>query len=106
MIQLRRLEAIPLSQIQSWSEVAAGIPLFQSLAIVQNLPYVASLQERADRLGIESARYLERAHYPIAITAVPGIELGIKIGFHSDRFDPSAIEQTLGPLRTVLEAMA
>ena len=106
MVELRRFEAIPLSRIQAWSEVPAGMPLFESIVIVQNLPFVASLQERADRLGIESARYLERTHYPLAVTVVPGTELGIKIGFDSDRFDPSAIERTLGHLRTVLEAMA
>ena len=106
MVELRRFEAIPLSHIQAWSEVPAGMPLFESIVIVQNLPFVASLQERADRLGIESARYLERTHYPLAVTVVPGTELGIKIGFDSDRFDPSAIERTLGHLRTVLEAMA
>ena len=105
-VELRRFEAIPLSRIQAWSEVPAGIPLFESIVIVQNLPFVASLQERADRLGIESARYLERTHYPLAITVVPGTELAIKIGFDSDRFDPSAVEQTLGHLCTVLEAMA
>ena len=60
---------------------AAGMPLFESIVIVQNLPFVASLQERADRLGIESARYLERTHYPLTVTVVPGTELVIKIGF-------------------------
>jgi non-ribosomal peptide synthetase component F len=105
MVELRRFEAIPLSRIQAWSEVPTGMPLFESIVIVQNLPFVASLQERADRLGIESARYLERTHYPLAVTVVPGTELEIRIGFDSDRFDPSAIERMLGHLRTVLEAM-
>ena len=81
MVELRRFEAIPLSRIQAWSEVPPGMPLFESIVIVQNLPFVASLQERANRLGIESARYLERTHYPLAVTVLPGTELGIKIGF-------------------------
>ena len=106
MVEMRRFEAIPLSHIQAWSEVPAGMPLFESILIVQNLPFVASLQERADRLGIESARYLERTHYPLAVTVIPGTEMVIKIGFDSDRFEPAAIEQTLGHLGAVLEAMA
>jgi surfactin family lipopeptide synthetase C len=106
MVELRRFEAIPLSRIQAWSEVPPGMPLFESIVIVQNLPFVASLQERANRLGIESARYLERTHYPLAVTVLPGTELVIKIGFDTDRFDPRTIERTLGHLRTVLEAMA
>jgi non-ribosomal peptide synthetase component F len=106
MVELRRFEAIPLSRIQAWSEVRSGMPLFESIVIVQNLPFVASLQERAHRLGIESARYLERTHYPLAVTVVPGAELMLKISFDSERFDGWAIERTLGHLRTVLEAMA
>jgi non-ribosomal peptide synthetase component F len=106
MVEMRRFEAVPISRIQAWSELPAGIPLFESIVIVQNLPFVAALQERADRLGITQARYLERTHYPLAVTVVPGNELGIKIGFDSDRFDASAIEQILGHLLTVLEAMA
>jgi amino acid adenylation domain-containing protein len=105
MVDLRRFEAIPLSAIQSWSEMPAGTPLFESIVIVQNLPFVGSLRERASGLGFESARYLERTHYPLAVTVVPGAELTIKIGFDSDRFDPSAIERMLGHLRTLLEAM-
>ncbi len=105
MVELRRYETVPLARIQAWTDMAPGIPLFDSIVIVQNLPFIASLQERANRLGIESARYLERTHYPLAVTVVPGTELAIKIGFDSDRFDPSAIDRTLGHLRTVLEAM-
>ncbi len=106
MVELRRYEAIPVSQIQAWSDVPAGLPLFESILIVQNLPFLPSLQERGNRLGIESARYLERTHYPLTVTAIPGNELAIKISFDSRRFGADAIERTLGHLRTVLEAMA
>jgi non-ribosomal peptide synthetase component F len=106
MVELRRFEAIPLPRIRSWSDVPRGTPLFESIVIVQNLPFVASLQERASHLGMESARYLERTHYPLAVTFLPGTELGIKICFDADRFDGSAIDRMLGHLRTVLEAMA
>jgi amino acid adenylation domain-containing protein len=105
MVELRRFETVPLARIQAWSQVPPGMPLFNSIVIVQNLPFVASLQERAGRLGVESARYLERTHYPLAVTVVPGTELGIKIVFDRDSFDPSAIERMLGHLCTVLEAM-
>jgi non-ribosomal peptide synthetase component F len=105
MVDIRRFEGIPLSRIQAWSEVPAGMPLFESILIVQNLPFQVSLQERANRLGIESARYLERTHYPLAVTVVPGPELGMRITFDTHRFNPGVIERTLGHLRTVLEAM-
>ena len=106
MVELRRFEAIPPSKIQAWSEVPPGMPLFESIVIVQNLPFVGSLQERADRLGIESAQYLERTHYPITVTVLPRTALEIRISFDADRFDPRTIERMLGHFRTLLEAMA
>ncbi len=106
LVELRRFETIPLSRIRTWSDIPAGMPLFESIVTVQNLPFVTSLQQRADRLGIDSARYLERTHYPLAITVLPGAELEIRIGFDAHRFEPWTIERTLGHLQTVLEAMA
>ena len=88
VVELRRFETIPLSRIRTWSEIPAGMPMFESIVTFQNLPFVTSLQQRADRLGIESARYLERTHYPIAVTVLPGTELDIKIAFDAYRFEP------------------
>src|SRR5262249_15561942 len=106
MVDLRRFEAIPLARIRAWSDIPPGLPLFESVVIVQNLPFTDSLQERAVRLGIEAARYVERTHYPLTITALPGPELALKLGFDPRRFDPVAVERILGHLRDVLEAMA
>ena len=106
LIELRRFETTPLSHIQTWSDIPAGMPLFESIVTVQNLPFVTSLQQRADRLGIDSTRFLERTHYPLTITVLPGTELEIKIGFDASRFEPWNIDRTLGHLRTLLEAMA
>jgi amino acid adenylation domain-containing protein len=106
MVKLRQFEAIPLSRIRAWSELPPGMPLFESVLIIQNLPYQVSLQDRADKLGIESARYFERTHYPLSVTVVPGNELLIRIAFDTHRFDPGVIERTLGHFQTVLEAMA
>jgi amino acid adenylation domain-containing protein len=106
MVELRRFEAIPTSRIQGWSDIPAGLPLFESILIVQNLPLVGSLQERAKGVGVKDARFIERTHYPLAVTIVPGTELLIKISFDSTRFEPDAIERTLGHLRVMLEAMA
>jgi non-ribosomal peptide synthetase component F len=106
LVELRRFEAIPLARIQGWSEVPPGQPLFESIVTVQNLPFVDTLRERADHLGVESPRYLERTHYPITVTAQPETALRIKIGFDARRFAPDAIERTLGHVRALLLSMA
>ncbi len=42
-VEIRRYEAIPLPQISTWSEMAPGLPLFESVVIFQNLPFVENL---------------------------------------------------------------
>jgi amino acid adenylation domain-containing protein len=106
LVELRRFEAVPLARIQGWSVVPPGRPLFESIVTVQNLPFVDTLRERADRLGVESPRYLERTHYPIAVTILPDTALRIKIGFDARRFATDAIERVLGHLRALLLSMA
>ena len=83
-----------------------GKPLFESIVTVQNLPFADSLQRQGDRLGVESARWIERTNYPLAVTAVPGKELAIRITFDSGRFLPHSVEGALDHLRILLEGMA
>ncbi len=106
LVELRRFEAVPLARVHGWSDVPPGRPLFESLVTVQNLPFVEALRERADRLGVESPRFLERTHYPISVTALPGAELRLKIGYDPRRFPADAIDRVLGHLRALLQAMA
>jgi amino acid adenylation domain-containing protein len=106
LLDLRRFESVPLASVRGWGEIPAGQPLFESIVTVQNLPFVESLRERADRLGIESPQYLERTHYPITVTVVPDTELRIKIGFDATRFAPDAMKRVLGHVRTLLISMA
>jgi hypothetical protein len=73
---------------------------------VQNLPFVADLRERADRLGVEDPRYIERTHYPIALTVLPEAVLRIRIGFDRRRFAAGAIEGMLAQFRALLREMA
>ena len=52
-LEMRDYEYSPLVQVQSWSEVPRGAPLFESIVVFENYPVDASLTngkiERADR---------------------------------------------------------
>ncbi|MEO6807675.1 MAG: condensation domain-containing protein, partial [Isosphaeraceae bacterium] len=100
--ELRRLEATPLVQIQGWSEIPRGQPLFESLFIFENFPVDATLASRAGRLGVEAVRFLDQTNYPLNIMAVPGAQLFIKVGYDPRRFEADVIDRLLGHLRTLL----
>jgi non-ribosomal peptide synthetase component F len=105
-VELRQHEHSPLVQVQGWSDVSRGQPLFESILVFENYPFDASLGEQAASLGFEEFRILEQTNYPLTIMAAPGNELRLWVGYNARRFDEGAIDRLLGHLRNVLEAFA
>ncbi|MEG3918364.1 amino acid adenylation domain-containing protein [Microcoleus sp. T3_A4] len=104
-IEARQYEYSPLVEVQRWSEVSRGLPLFDSLVVFENYPLESSLQKRVKNLEIESVLSFEKTNYALTLTVVPGEELALKIGYNSNRFEDSAIARMLGHLQTLLEGM-
>ena len=77
--------------------------LFESILIYQNNPVSASLPQRASRLGIEKVRMIERTHYPLTVTVIPGAELLLRIGYDVRWFEPAAIARMLVHIGTLLQ---
>jgi amino acid adenylation domain-containing protein len=104
-IELREYEYSPLVNVQGWSEVPRGQPLFESIVVLENFPIGQALRSQAGALGIVEARMIERTHYPLTLTAVPGDRLALRAAFDPRRFESGAIARLLGHFRTVLEQM-
>ncbi|MGZ4979414.1 MAG: non-ribosomal peptide synthetase, partial [Methylobacter sp.] len=90
-------------QIQGWSEVARGLPLFESLLVFENYPIDQALTEKLDSLTIDDITVVDRTSYPLTLSAFPGTELGLEIGYSADRFEAGTIERMLGHLQRLLE---
>ena len=59
--------------VQGWSEVPRGLPLFESILIPQNWLGDISFQDFADDLEIGDVTVLEGATgYPLIVFVVPG----------------------------------
>jgi non-ribosomal peptide synthetase component F len=105
-IALREYEYTPLVQIQGWSDLQRGQPLFESILVFENFPIDAALVHKAGSLGIRDVQVLERTHYPLTITVVPGNRLLFRAGYDATRFEAETIERLLGHVRTLLQEMA
>ncbi|HSF30804.1 MAG TPA: amino acid adenylation domain-containing protein [Candidatus Tectomicrobia bacterium] len=104
-VEARQYEYSPLVQVQGWSEVPRGLPLFESLLVFENYPAHTAIPEWCNSLEIHHMRFMSSTNYPLTVVAVPGRELGIRIGYQCHRFDDGAISRMLGHLRTLLEGM-
>jgi amino acid adenylation domain-containing protein/non-ribosomal peptide synthase protein (TIGR01720 family) len=104
-IELRQYEHSPLVQVQAWSDVPAGTPLFESLFTFENLPLRESLHPPETGVRVADVRAAERTHYPIAVLSAPGPRLPLKLQFDRRRLAVAAAERMLGHLRTLLEEL-
>jgi amino acid adenylation domain-containing protein len=103
--EARQYDYSPLVQVQGWSDVPRGLPLFESLLVFENYPARIIVQEWSGSLKIHHMRFMSSPHYPLTVVVVPGSELSLRIRYQCDRFDTAAINRMLGRLRTLLEGM-
>ncbi|MGG6293704.1 amino acid adenylation domain-containing protein [Leptolyngbya sp. AN02str] len=105
-LEMRNYEYAPLVQIQSWSDMPKGVPLFEYVAIFENYPIDSTLQQSELPLHIQAGQSVSQTHYPLSLVAAAGATLTLELGYHCDRFHVSTIQQLLQHLQTLLEQIA
>ena len=110
-LQTRLLETYeyqysPLTQVQRFSDVPRGVPLFESMVVFENYPLKDAEQGLSRHLESVSIKSLERSNYPLGFIAAPGPKLYLQIGYDSRRFSFETISRMLGHLEVLLENMS
>ena len=105
-LDLHPHEHVPLADVQGWSELPPGEPLFRSLAVFENYPFDESLGQGAHGLEVRELTVLDRADLPLSAMAAPasgGLSLRIA---HDHRTGPATVERLLQHLETLLLGLA
>ena len=105
----RQHEHVSLGQIQQWTGIPAGTPLFESLLVFENVPGAPPQGGDADpdALRMRGTRGVERTGYPLTLlAAVAGGRLHVSARFEPHLLDGGAVERMLEQLRSLLEAFA
>lgn len=97
--------AAPLRQMREWSEVPRGLPLFETVVAVEDPPLAAALREQPGSLRIGEVRCEETTGYPLALTAVPGRELMLRLVYDRRLCDDGPARRLLGHLCNLLAAL-
>ena len=79
--------------------------LFDTLFVFENYPIDTAAPLGVDGLAITEFSNREYNHYPLAVQALPGHELGLRVEFDTDVFDAASIETLIERWRRVLVAM-
>jgi amino acid adenylation domain-containing protein/non-ribosomal peptide synthase protein (TIGR01720 family) len=105
-VELREYEYSPLVEVQGWSEVGRGQPLFESLLVFENYPLDADALTENLSLNLSDVRSFDRTNYPLTVVAIPAQGLSLQALYDRRRFADDSIERLLGHLQTLLESMA
>jgi hypothetical protein len=79
--------------------------LFDTLFVFENYPLDTATLFSANGLAITEITSREYNHYPLAMVAIPGRELGVRLEYDTDVFDTASIETLVERLERVLVAM-
>ncbi|AFY58521.1 amino acid adenylation enzyme/thioester reductase family protein [Rivularia sp. PCC 7116] len=102
--ELREYEYCRLVDVQKWSDIPQGLPLFESILVFENYPFTGSREQIAD-LTINDVSGISATNYPITVMVVPDTELSLTIMYEEHYFDTTVIKRMLGHLKTLIAAM-
>ncbi len=100
-VELEQYSYTPLVEIQGWSQVPRGMPLFDSLIVFENYPEDDGLGSPGN-LRIQLADSFEQTNYPLTVSVIPERELAVVLSYDTSRFEAAAIERMAGHFRTLL----
>jgi hypothetical protein len=108
LVEIRQYEYSALVDIQRWSEVPQGMPLFESIFVFENQPMDTLLQESQNRnlsINFTDVINLYKTNYPLTVVGYPGLELLIGISYDYRRFDTATITSILRHFKILLEGI-
>ncbi|WP_144209886.1 condensation domain-containing protein, partial [Mycobacterium tilburgii] len=79
--------------------------LFDTLFVYENYPIDTGVPMGVHELAITDFSSREFNHYPLSVMALPGHELGVRVEYDTDVFDPASIETLVERFQRVLVAM-
>ena len=91
--EVRQYEQTPLAQLQRWSEVPRGLPLFNSILSFENYPIDDSIQQYTQSLDISDVHNYSQSNYPITVIVAPHASLVVRMVYDRRYFDDAAVAE-------------
>ncbi|HBL30245.1 MAG TPA: non-ribosomal peptide synthetase, partial [Acidobacteria bacterium] len=105
-VAARDFEHAPLFEIQTWSELPAGVALFDNVLIFESYPLDDALAGLLPDLAVSDTAVNELTSYPVNMVVFPGAELALELVYDTGRLAASAAARLLERLTAVLHGFA
>ncbi|HID53198.1 MAG TPA: non-ribosomal peptide synthetase, partial [Anaerolineae bacterium] len=106
LVEMQPYSYSSLAQIQGWSDIPRGAPLFESILVFENYPVDEAIRQRQGSLAIADVQAIEQTNYPLNLISAPEEALPLRLIYDSRRFDADTISRMLGHLTTLLAGIA
>ena len=106
LVELRQYEYSPLVDVQGWSDVPRGFPLFKTIVVFENYPSAQIDSTEKAELEFQDFDGFYKTNYPLNIIGHPGPQLKLGINYDCRRFKTTTITGILKHLELLLTEMA
>src|SRR5690606_2127054 len=105
-VEMRQYEYSSLLDIQRWSDIRPGQPLFKSILVFENYPIASTVEGQGISLSVEDVRSVEQTELPLNVVAGLAVELVLKISDGRQLLDAATSRRVLGHLAALLTGFA
>jgi amino acid adenylation domain-containing protein len=103
--EARQFEHTPLVDVQGWSEVPRGQPLFESFLVWENFPLEHDISPKDKTIRIVDGRSEEKTNYPLTVLVAPYLgKLRVRLAYDVHRFEAEGARHLLDQLVAMLDA--
>ncbi|MEO1349845.1 MAG: condensation domain-containing protein [Cyanobacteria bacterium J06635_15] len=106
LVELRQYEYSPLVEVQGWSHVPRGLPLFESIVVFENYPSPQASETASTDLEFQNFTGFYKTNYPLNVIGHPGPALTLGINYDCRRFEAATITGILKHFEILLQQMA
>ena len=88
-VEMRQYEYSPLVDVQGWSDVPRGVPLFESLLVFENYPRagLSTAQQRSAGAKNADVQSVEMTNYPLTVVVAPGEQVSLQMMYDRRRLE-------------------
>ncbi len=107
--EMRQFEHSPLADVQGWSELPRGVPLFESILVFENFPVDPGLQSgvrAAVPLAIEDVVTLAKTNYALTVLVQLGERLALRVKYEPGLFETTTADRMLSHFERLLSGLA
>ena len=101
-VKMREYIHAPLYEIQGWSPISAGSPLFESLVVFENYALGSYMRSKGGRWVNREFEHRGRTNYPLTLVGYDDEELQLALHFDAARFPKDTAERIIGHFQTIL----